>query len=196
MPRSSAQMLAMPAREPPMSGCPVVTTTLPSSVMLTCAEEFAAGVEPEAGRHAPALKLAERGFVVIRVLRGFQRLDKADAREHRAVRGLRPFLRGVLQAEVERVHLQGFGDLVEHAFDRIGADRRARRAIGRDLRAVGADVVPFREQVRNVVGREAAAGSTPDRRARKGAGLQIEGAVRGDDLAVFRGADLHRALRA
>jgi len=32
-------MLAMPAREPPMSGWPVVTTTLPSSVMLTWAED-------------------------------------------------------------------------------------------------------------------------------------------------------------
>jgi hypothetical protein len=39
MPSSSAQILAMPAREPPISGCPVVTTTLPSSVMLTWAED-------------------------------------------------------------------------------------------------------------------------------------------------------------
>ena len=30
-------MLAMDALDPPMSGCPVVTTTLPSSVMLSCA---------------------------------------------------------------------------------------------------------------------------------------------------------------
>jgi hypothetical protein len=37
MPSSSAQMLAIAAREPPISGWPAVTTTLPSSVMLTCA---------------------------------------------------------------------------------------------------------------------------------------------------------------
>ena len=37
MPSSSAAMLAVEAREPPMSGWPVMTRTLPSSVMLTCA---------------------------------------------------------------------------------------------------------------------------------------------------------------
>src|SRR3954470_10523301 len=157
---------------------------------------FATGVEPEAGGCAPALKLAERRLVVIGVLRGFQRLDKADTRKHRAVRGFGSFLRGVLQAEVERIHLQRFGDFIHHAFDRIGADRRTRRAIGRDLRAVGDDVIAFGEQVRDVVGREAAASGAADRRARKGAGLQIEGAVRGCYPAVFRRADLHRALRA
>ena len=61
MPSSSAQMLAIEAREPPMSGWPVVTTTLPSSVMLTCALEFAAGVEPEAGGDAAALQLGPSG---------------------------------------------------------------------------------------------------------------------------------------
>ena len=34
MPRSSAAMLAVEAREPPMSGWPVMTTTEPSSLML------------------------------------------------------------------------------------------------------------------------------------------------------------------
>ena len=37
MPSSSAVILAMEAREPPISGWPVVTTTLPSSVMFTWA---------------------------------------------------------------------------------------------------------------------------------------------------------------
>ena len=37
MPRSSAAMLAVEARLPPMSGWPVITTTLPSSVTFTCA---------------------------------------------------------------------------------------------------------------------------------------------------------------
>ena len=92
--------------------------------------------------------------------------------------------------------LQRLGDFIHHALDRIGADRRARRAIGRNLGAVGADVKTLRQQVRNVVGREAATGRAADRRARESAGLQIEGAVRGDDLAVLRGADLDRALRA
>ena len=37
MPSSSAAMLAVEAREPPMSGWPVITTTVPSSLMLTWA---------------------------------------------------------------------------------------------------------------------------------------------------------------
>jgi hypothetical protein len=98
---------------------------------------FAAGVEPEAGGDAPAaqlsLRFAERRLVVIGILRRFHRLDKTDAWKHRAVRGFGAFLRGVLQAEIERVHLQAFCDFIHHAFHRIGADRRARRAIGRDF---------------------------------------------------------------
>ena len=37
MPSSSAAMLAVEAREPPMSGWPVITTTVPSSLMFTWA---------------------------------------------------------------------------------------------------------------------------------------------------------------
>ena len=39
IPSSSATTLAMDARLPPTSGWPVVTTTLPSSVMFTCTED-------------------------------------------------------------------------------------------------------------------------------------------------------------
>ncbi len=37
MPKSSAAMLAVEARLPPMSGWPVTTTTVPSSLMFICA---------------------------------------------------------------------------------------------------------------------------------------------------------------
>src|SRR5712672_3664814 len=99
MPSNSAQTLAIAAREPPMSGWPVVTTTLPSSVMLTCALDS-----------PPALN------------------QKPDATP-------RPcsLPGGALQPQLQRIHLQRFGDFVEHAFHRIGADRRSGRAIGRDL---------------------------------------------------------------
>ena len=48
---------------------------------------FAAGVEPEAGGDAPALQFPERRPVMRMRLCGFERLDIADARKHRAVRG-------------------------------------------------------------------------------------------------------------
>ena len=67
---------------------------------------FAAGVEPEAGGDAPALQLAERRRVVRMRLRGFQRLDVADAREDRSVRGLGALLGGILQPQIQRIHLQ------------------------------------------------------------------------------------------
>ena len=128
--------------------------------------------------------------------RRLQRLDVADARKHRAVRGLGALLGGVLQPQLQRIHLQRFGQLVHHALHRVRADRRARRAIGRDLGAVGKHVEADRKNVRDVVGRKAAADRAADRRARQRAGLQIEGALGGDDGAVLFRADLDRALRA
>ena len=197
MPSSSAQMLAIAAREPPMSGWPVVTTTLPSSVMLTCALDSppALNQKPQA---TPRPWLACRAAPCSDGCSSRPRSVSivADAREDRAVRGLGALLGGVLQAEVERIHLQRFGEFVEHAFDGVGADRRARRAIGRDLGAVGDDVVAHRRARSGCRRARSAARGAADRRAREGAGLQIEGALRGDDLAVLRGADLDRALRA
>ena len=162
---------------------------------------LAAGIEPEARGHAAAVDLAVLGLgqrrLVMRVLaRRFDGLDEADAREDRAVRGLGSHPGGVLQPQLQRIHLQRFGDLIHHAFDAIGADRCARGAVGRDLRAVGDDVEAVGVDVRDVVGREGAPGGTTDRRTGKGAGLQAEGAAGGDQRAVLHGADLDLAVRA
>jgi hypothetical protein len=127
---------------------------------------------------------------------GLQRFDVADARKHRAMRGLCSLLGGILQPQLQRIHLQRFGKFIEHALHRIGADRRARRAIGCDLGAVGEHVEADRQHVWDIVGRKAAAHRTPDRRTRQRAGLQIKRALRGDDPAVLFGADLDGALRA
>ena len=61
MPSNSATILTIEAREPPISGWPVMTTTVPSSLMLTCALRFAAGIEPEAAGDAAALVLEPSG---------------------------------------------------------------------------------------------------------------------------------------
>ena len=107
-----------------------------------------------------------------------------------------PGLGGVLQPQLERVHADLLRQHVEHALDREGADRRARRAIGRDLRAVGHDVVADRARVRDVVGRERAHARAHERRARERAGLELEEALGGGDRAVALDADLHRHRRA
>ena len=96
-----------------------------------------------------------------------QRLLVAHDRIDRTVHRLGALLGGVLQAQLERIHPELLGELVEHALDGIGADRRAGRAVGRDLRAVGDDVEAHRVGVRDVVGREGAAGGAADRRAGK-----------------------------
>ena len=124
------------------------------------------------------------------------RLLVAHDRIDRPVHGLGALLGGVLQAQLERIHAELLGQLVEHALDGIGADRSAGRAIGRDLGAVGDDVVAQRVGVRDVVGPEGAAGGAADRRAGEGTGLQPVGPLAGDDGSIFLGADLDLAHRA
>jgi hypothetical protein len=193
MPSSSAQTLAIAARDDRVARGHDDVAVLGNVHLST---RFAAGVEPEARGDAAALILAERCLVVLRVLRSFDRLEIADARIDRAVRRLGALLGAVNPPELERVDLQRLGELVEHALDGMCADRCARCAIGSDLGPVRADVVADRKHVRDVIGREAAARGAADRRAGECAGLQIERALRGDDLAVLGGADLHGALRA
>ena len=63
MPSSSAATLAIEAREPPMSGWPVVTTTLPSSVMLTCALLSPPALNQKPRGDAAAALQPGRGFL-------------------------------------------------------------------------------------------------------------------------------------
>ena len=95
--------------------------------------------------------------------RGLQRLDVADARKYRTMRRLCPLPGGILQSQLQRIHLERAGQLIHHALDRKSADRRARGAIGRNLGAVGEHIVADRKHVRDVVRREAAADRAADR---------------------------------
>src|SRR5271169_4710516 len=152
---------------------------------------FAATVEPIAGGDAAPLVLAERRRIARMVE---QRLDgvgisvvrKLGAGEH-----LGPLFGGVLEPQLQRVHADLLRQNIEHALHREVADRRARRAIGRDLRAVAHYVVTDRARIRDVVRSKRAYARAHERRARKGAGLQLEEPVGGDNRAVALDADLH-----
>ena len=128
--------------------------------------------------------------------RGPQRLLVADLAQRRTVGGLRALLGRILLPQHQRVHLQGRGQLVERALHRERTDRRAGRAIGRDLGPVRHHVEAGDLHVRQVVGRERAAHRAANGRARKGAGLQAVGRLHGGDPAVPGGPDLDRARRA
>ena len=179
-----------------MSGLPVATTTVPSSLTLTVALELAAAVEPETGGDAAALVLAQR-LLVIGV--AHQRLDGlgiAVMAELRPIDHLGALARGVLQPQLERIDAELLREDVEHALHRERRDRRARRPVGRNLRPVADHVVADGARVRDVVGRQPAHAGVHHRRARERAGLVLEHAVGGGDPPVALHPDFHRHRRA
>ena len=176
----------------------MVTTTLPSSVMLTCAEDSPPALNQKPDATPRPCELALQRRLVMR--RSSSRLpasrcSRCADRPGRARPWCPPWRRSSAAAPA----------------DPSSALRRARRARTRPHRRRSARPArdrprpwsgwtrtskPIRQHVRDVVGRKAAADRAADRRARERARLQVEGAVRGDDGAVLLGADLHRALRA
>ena len=60
-------MLAVEAREPPMSGWPVITTTVPSSLTLTCALDSppALNQKPEATPRPYSMPFFDLGKAVV-----------------------------------------------------------------------------------------------------------------------------------
>ena len=145
---------------------------------------------------AASLVLAQRRAPVRVRLGRLQRLDQADRPELRPVGGLGALLGRVLEAQLDRVHADRLGDLVDHLLDRELGDRAARRAIGRHLRPVADHVVADHLHVLEVVGREGAHAARLHRRAREGAGLVFQLGLGGDDAAVLLGADLDAHVRA
>ena len=196
MPSSSAAMLAVEARRAADVGMAGHHHDVAVLGDVDLRARFAAGIEPVAARRRRGPGWARAATCSARWPAPGARLLVADHREDRAVRGLGALLGGILQAQLDRIHAELLGQLIHHALDREGADRRARRAVGRDLGAVGDDVEALREHVRDVVGREGAARGAADRRARERARLQVPGALAGDDRAVLLGADLDGARRA
>src|SRR5258708_23229956 len=88
---------------------------------------FTAGIVPIARGDAASLAGPERRFEVLAGARCFQRLLIADIDPGRTVRRLGAFLGAVDLAQFKRIDAELAGELVDTAFDREGADRRAGR---------------------------------------------------------------------
>ena len=155
-----------------------------------------ADVEPEAGGDAAPVARLDRRPVVLGVLDRLQGLDHADGVEGDAIGRLGDRLGGVLQAEVNGIHLELLGQDIERRFHGPRRDRRAGRAIGRDLGPVADDVEALDVDVVDVVAGEAAHAGRTHRRAREGARLHLDDALGGDDAAILLGADLHLDVAA
>ena len=83
---------------------------------------------------------------------------------------LGPLFGGVLEPALQRVHADLLRQNIEHTLHREGTERRARHAIGRDLRATTDHVVTDRARIRDVVGSKRAHARAHERRPRECAG--------------------------
>ena len=152
---------------------------------------LAADVEPEAGRDAATLVWAERRLPVVALLGGFEALDEADGPELRSVSGLRAFLGGVLEPEIDRIDTELLGQLVDDALDAVGRDRATGSTVRRNLRAVRHHVEADDLHVLEVVVGEGAHARRLHRAALESTGLQDDLALGGRDATVLLGAHLH-----
>ena len=92
---------------------------------------------------------------------------------------------GVEQPEIEGVHAELLGKLVDHALDGYGDVGRTRRAVGVGGGLVVEDVVSIEQDVFDVVGREHGAGGSAYGRPRIASTLEEEVALGGGHAAVF-----------
>ncbi len=106
------------------------------------------------------------------------------------MRRLGAVLGGIDVAQLERFDLQFARQLVHAALDAEGRVGRAGGAVGRNLRAVGHDVIADDADMREIVHRKAAHARRADRRARERAGLELDEQLGGDDTPVLFGAQL------
>ena len=151
---------------------------------------LAAEVEPEARGDAAPLIGAERRLVMRMVLHRFQGGDQADGPVCGTIGRLRAFLGRILQAELQGVHAELMGQLVDHAFDAESRDRCAGRAIGGLLRSVDDDIPADRLHILQIVAGEGRHRRHIDRRAGEGAALKLELAFGSRDAARLGAAHL------
>src|SRR5262249_37138185 len=151
---------------------------------------LAAAVEPEPGGDAAALAGRHRRIVVVALLGSLKRLDEADAAEGLAVDRLIALGRRVLEPQIDRVHAELPGELVDHALAAEDDLRRARGAERIHLRAVRHDLVGRGLHVLEVVAGEHRLRRVREHRAGEGAGLEDELGLRRRDGAVLLDAHL------
>ena len=176
-PSTSATIIAIEAREPPMSGWPSVTVTVPSSLTWQEALEFAAGVVPVTRSDAAALVGPELGLQMRMGAGGFERLLKADVGPGHPVRRL-PAILGA----VDLAHLRGsILSACASSSMQLSTPNEPIGAPGRDRRqpwAVAQHVIADGQRIREIVDRHPADAALLDGRAGKRAGLVFENALR------------------
>src|SRR5262252_11156594 len=121
--------------------------------------------------------------------RCFYGVYEADAIVGWPVRRLGPLFGGVLQAQLEWVHADARREFVDHALDRVGGDRRARRAVGGELRPIAYDVVADDAHVFEGVARKCRHGAHVDERAGESATLELQLRITRGETPVLRDAD-------
>ena len=154
MPSSSAAIMLIDMREPATSGCSEQKRDRSVGSDGQRARGLAAAVEPEAEADAASLIGAERRVVVLGLLGRLQGLDHADRPERLAVDRDAALPRRILEAQIDRIHAELLGQLVDHAF---GGENRLRHAGGAEcihLRPVRHHLVGDRLGVLQVVAGE------------------------------------------
>ncbi len=119
-----------------------------------------------------------------------QRFPISDIVEGRPIGRLDPVPHPVQLAQGDGVHAQLAGQLVDRALHAKGRDRRAGRAIGGYLRAVGDHVPAGDAEILQVIDRQGGHRARAHRRAGKGAGLVFQLDLGRGDAAVLGGAQL------
>ena len=115
-----------------------------------------ANIEPESRCHAAALILAERRLVVRVRLGGFEAFDHSDGAELRTVNRLRAFLCCVLQTQLQRIHAELLGKLIDDALGAILGYGCTGRPVCSHLGPINDDVVTDGANVFEIVGRKGA----------------------------------------
>ena len=124
------------------------------------------------------------------ILHRLEGIDQADGPELGPVSGLGALLGGVLQPELDRVHADLHGQLVDDGLDAKRRDGRRRGAIGGELGPVDDDVVARRLDVVDFVAGKGAHHRQLDQRAGKGAALEPDVGLAGRDPARLGDPDL------
>ena len=158
---------------------------------------FATDVEPEPGSNAARLTGLELRLIMRMRFHGLQRLDEGAVADRGAIDGLRAVLHGVEDAQIDGVHLELAGQIVDRALDGEGRHRRAGRTIGRDLGPVADHVIADQREVLDVVAGKRRHAAEIDRRTGERAGLVSQGHFGRGDLAVLRRGqpDIHGGAR-
>ena len=156
---------------------------------------LAAEIEPEAASHAASLVLAKPGLHLRMLPGGLQRRPDADRSVNRTIGRLRAFPGCVPDTEVDRIHADSMGELVNCTFDGEGRHRRRGRAVGSHLGPVDQHLVAHRLDVLEIIAGERGHGAELGPHAgigtadvtQRGGGRRDGAVLPGTDLDVDRG---------